>query len=537
MKPDHLPSVGVVGSGAMGRGIAQLFAQAGCSVVLHDANPQALDAAQAHLADTLARLVSRGKLDQARAEATLARVARAESLAEMAGCRVVIEAIVERLAPKQELFRALEAIVAPEAILATNTSSLSVTAIGAACERPARVAGLHFFNPVPLMRVVEVIGGARTDPAVLDELTALVQASGHVAVRAADMPGFIVNHAGRGYGTEALAIVGESVAGFEQIDRILREQVRFETGSGAAGFKLGPFELMDLTGLDVSHPVMESIYGQFYDEPRFRPSAIAAQRAAGGLLGRKTGRGFYEYGDKPGAGAGRSAAAPAPGAAQPSDAAAAGPATAGAAAPAPFARAWVDRARPEAAQAIGALLAAAGVPIDAGERPAPDALIVVAPLGTDASHTAAALGLDARRTVALDTLFPLQPAKRRVLMTTPATDPAWRDAAAAAFGHDGCAVDVIADSCGFVAQRVVAMIVAVACNIAQQGIASPADIDRAVTLGLGYPLGPLEMGDALGAATIEQILRNIERVTGDPRYRPGLWLSRRAVLGLSLRQA
>jgi 3-hydroxybutyryl-CoA dehydrogenase len=193
---------------------------------------------------------------------------------------------VERLDAKQALFAQLEAVVGPHAVLATNTSSLAVTAIGATLRRPERLAGFHFFNPVPLMKVVEVIAGLKTDPAVCESLSHYARQMGHTPVQAQDTPGFIVNHAGRGFGTEALRIVGEGVADFATIDRILRDQV---------GFKLGPFELMDLTALDVSHPVMESIYHQYYEEPRFRPSVITAQRLAGGMLGKKVGEGFYRY--------------------------------------------------------------------------------------------------------------------------------------------------------------------------------------------------------------------------------------------------
>ena len=190
---------------------------------------------------------------------------------DMAGCDVVIEAIVERLDAKQALVRRTrEGGRRRRCILATNTSSLSVTAIAAGCRHPGRVAGLHFFNPVPLMRIVEIIGGARTAPVTVDKLKALVATTSHAGVEVQDTPGFLINHAGRGYTTEALRVVQEGVASFAEVDLIMREQVRFETG----GFRLGPFELLDLTGLDVSQPVMESIYRQFYDEPRFRPSVI-----------------------------------------------------------------------------------------------------------------------------------------------------------------------------------------------------------------------------------------------------------------------
>ena len=180
----------------------------------------------------------------------------------MADCQLVVEAIVERLDVKRDLFAALEGVVAEDCILASNTSSLSITAIAAACKRPQRVAGYHFFNPVALMKVVEVIDGLRSAPEVGDALAELARRMGHTPVRAKDMPGFIVNHAGRGMNTEGLRVAQEAVASFAQVDAIMREQ---------AGFRMGPFELLDLTALDVSHPVMESIYRQFYDEARFRP--------------------------------------------------------------------------------------------------------------------------------------------------------------------------------------------------------------------------------------------------------------------------
>ena len=204
------------------------------------------------------------------------RVTCADSLNALADCELVVEAIIERLEVKSRLFSELEGIVSTDTVLATNTSSLSVTAIAAHLKHRQRFAGFHFFNPVPLMKVVEVIAGLKTDPSVCDALAAYARQMGHTPVRAQDTPGFIVNHAGRGFGTEALRIVSEGVADFATIDRILKDQ---------AGFKLGPFELMDLTALDVSHPVMESVYHQYYEEPRYRPSVITAQRLAGGVLG------------------------------------------------------------------------------------------------------------------------------------------------------------------------------------------------------------------------------------------------------------
>ncbi|MEX3944110.1 3-hydroxyacyl-CoA dehydrogenase [Paraburkholderia sp. BR10937] len=501
----NIETIGIVGTGAMGRGIAQIAAQAGLAVRLYDTNPQAVAAARDYLADTFAKLAAKGKLDEPAAKAALKCVSGAHTLDELAVCDLVIEAIVENLEAKRTLFRELETVVGERCLLVSNTSSLSITAIAAACSDPSRVAGYHFFNPVPLMKVVEVIDGLRSDPAVGDALVALARRMGHTPVRAKDMPGFIVNHAGRGMNTEGLRVAGEGVASFVEIDRIMREQ---------AGFRLGPFELLDLTALDVSHPVMESIYHQFYEEPRFTPSPITGVRLAGGLVGRKAGEGFYRYVD------GKQQVPDEP------------------AAPTALpARVWVSRRNAAARDAVLALAAQARVPVDEGDTPAADALIVVAPLGLDATTAALDEQLDASRVVAIDTLFPLDAAKRRTLMTTPATTREARDAGHALFAADGVPVTVIRDSTGFVAQRIVATIVNIGCDIAQKQIATPRDIDLAVTLGLGYPRGPLALGDALGARTILAILRNIHTVLGDPRYRPSPWLARRAQLGLSLTQA
>ncbi|OXC73369.1 3-hydroxyacyl-CoA dehydrogenase [Caballeronia sordidicola] len=500
----EIRTLGIVGSGAMGRGIAQIAALGGLNVRLYDTNQQAITAALEYLADTLNKLAAKGKLNEADAHAALARIHAAGAIGDLADCDVVVEAIVEKLDVKRELFRELEGVVGEHCILASNTSSLSITAIAAGCAKPQRVVGLHFFNPVALMKVVEVIDGLRGDPAAGDALMALGRQMGHTAVRAKDMPGFIVNHAGRGMNTEGLRIASEGVASFADIDRIMREQ---------AGFRLGPFELLDLTALDVSHPVMESIYHQFYEEPRFTPSPITGTRLAGGLIGRKVGEGFYKYVD--------------------------GKQQTPEETPAPTTlprRVWVSRASAHAREEVFRLIAKmeTAVTIDTGGTPAPDSLIIVTPLGHDATTAAVAEKLDASRTVAIDTLFPLADAARRTIMTTPATTAEFRDAAHALFAFDGVPVTVIRDSTGFVAQRVVATIVNIGCDIAQQRIASPADIDLAVTLGLGYPRGPLALGDALGASTILMILRNMQAVLGDPRYRPSPWLARRAQLGLSL---
>lgn len=491
---------GVVGCGAMGRGIAQVAAQAGSPVRLFDAREGAAGEAKAFIGGALEKLVAKGKLGAEDARAAAGRLSVCGALAELSGCDVVVEAIVEDLEAKRSLLRALEPIVGDRCILASNTSSLSVTALAAGLARPGRVAGFHFFNPVPVMKVVEVVAGLLTEPDAVDRLAAFAARMGHTAVRAKDTPGFLVNHAGRGFGTEGLRILSEGVTGVEDLDRILRD---------TAGFKLGPCELMDLTGLDVSHPVMESVYRQFYDEPRFRPQPLTRQMLAAGLLGRKAGRGFYTYSD--------GAAVRSPEPAAPSSR----PASV-----------WVSRARPDLGSRIAELVGELGPWLDEGREPAAESLCIVTPVGEDATTLAARERLDASRTVAVDALFDLD--RRRVVMATPATTAASREAARGLFAADGVPVSLIRDSPGLVTQRVVATIVNIACDIAQQRIAAPADIDRAVVLGLGYPHGPLAWGDRLGPATVLAILENLMSATGDPRYRPSPWLRRRAALGLSL---
>jgi 3-hydroxyacyl-CoA dehydrogenase len=381
------------------------------------------------------------------------------------------------------------------------------------------------------------------------------------------------------------------------VDRILREQVNFE----GQGFRLGPFELLDLTGLDVSHTVMESIYHQYYQEPRFRPSVITAQRKSAGLFGRKASAGFYTYVDgrkielawpnlEPSSEVGiqlppfnRSVQA-APESASgcmpeltPESAPESQPDREAGSAPGmdPFAataeepglsglRVWIAPLPPGHPDSVLAellhYLAEAGVSVSAaggleprhaatpaadaappsiGGSPPSDALILMCPLGEDASAMAARLGLDATRAIALDALFAFgwKRCKLRSLMATVATTVRMQQAACRLFSLDGASVALLSDSPGFVTQRILAMIVAIACDMAQQAVGSPQDIDDAVRIGLGYPTGPLSMGDALGPARIHAVLKAMHACTGDPRYRPSVWLRRRADLHLALRVA
>jgi 3-hydroxybutyryl-CoA dehydrogenase len=494
--------VAIIGAGAMGRGIAQIAAQAGSQVWLYDTQAEAIAKARDAVFQQWDKLQEKGRLTAEAVADYKTRLLGASSLQDLAACELVVEAIVEKLDIKKSLFSDLEKVLLPTAVLVTNTSSLSVTAIAAALQRPSQFAGYHFFNPVPLMKVVEVIAGLKTDAAVCQRLSDFARQMGHTPVQAQDTPGFIVNHAGRGYSTEALRIVSEGIADFATIDRILRDQV---------GFKLGPFELFDLTALDVSHHVIEAIYHQYYEEPRYRPNVITAQRLAGGVVGKKVGEGFYKYVD--------------------------GVAQVPAEPPVPVVDnippVWVS---PRAARRMELLqlLKDLGAKVETGASPSPEALTIVAPLGFDITTVAVVERLDPARTVGIDMLVNDAATKRRVLATNPATRTDMRDAAHALFARDGKAVSVIRDSGGFVTQRVVASIVNIASDICQQRICTPQDLETAVTLGLAYPLGPLAMGNRFGPDSILEVLFNMQTVYGDMRYRPSPWLRRRGAIGLSL---
>src|SRR5688572_25055599 len=362
----------------MGRGIAQVLAQCGVRTLVFDSQPGAAQKARASIGQSLGKLAEKGRMAETDVDKTLRRLEIVESVEGLAPSHLVVEAIVEDLSAKRQLFSALEKVVKADCILASNTSSLSVTAMAAACERPGRVAGYHFFNPVPVMKIVEVVDGTLTEPWAGEALSALARRFGHTPVRCKDTPGFVVNHAGRAFVPEALRILSEGIADFATIDRILVE---------AAGFRLGPFGLMDLVGLDVAHAVMKSMYQQYYEEPKYRPSFLAEPRVAAGLLGRKTKRGWYEY--------------------------AADGTTVKLSEPA------VPNPKPDAVWAVPELKE---LLIELGARPelkpTPDAVCFVAPLGADVTTSALELGLDPERTVALDPLFGFS--KRRTLMKSPA---------------------------------------------------------------------------------------------------------------------
>jgi 3-hydroxybutyryl-CoA dehydrogenase len=492
--PDYL--LGIAGAGAMGQGIAQVAAAGGIEVRLLDSRPGAAEASIETIRGRLARLVEKGRMTGDAAQAAGACLTVAQDVAAFAGCDAVVEAIFEDLEAKRALFRAVEAAVRPDCVIASNTSSIPIASIARACEARGRIAGLHFFNPVPLMKLVEVITGPETDPPVAEVLAALGTRMGRVPVTVKDAPGFLVNMGGRAFTTEGLRIAHDTIATPAQIDAIMRD---------CRHFRMGPFELMDLTGIDVNYPVSQIVYDGYMQDPRIKTSPNHKALFDAGRFGRKTGAGWFRYDAK-----GQVVDPPSPD--HVTDAAPS---------------AHVALAEPD--ESLAAFCAEIGLKTGPDDGTSP---ILAAPVGEDATQTALRTGADFRRLVALDLLC--DTTKRVTVMTAPGADLAARGAVAAAIAKSGRKVTAIKDSPGFVAQRISAMIANLGCYMAEIGLASPADIDTAMKLGLNYPLGPLELAEDIGAARTWQILAQLQAITGEDRYRPTTWLARRAALGLPI---
>ncbi len=489
-----LHTIGVVGAGAMGAGIAQVGLSAGLNVILFDLDQAALPRAREQIRGHIARMVEKGRAEPGVLDQLDQRLQLAAQLTAMAPAQVVIEAIVERLEPKRELFAELEGIVEADALLATNTSSLPVSAIARNCQRRERVCGMHFFNPVPLMQLVEVIGTADTSEATFAAALALAERIGKTAVRVRDVPGFLVNLLGRAYVTEALHARQENVASEALIDEIMRE---------AAGFRMGPFELMDLTGIDVNFPATSFIYQGFQHDPRIKTTFLHESLYNAGRFGRKSGQGFHRYG----------AAAPAP-EQVPADADTAGAALSVFAAEAASGFAQLER---DGLAFVGESEADA---------------ILISPRGEDAASACVRLGLHPERVVAVDCLGI---DKRFITLMAPLGGCGVIELVATALRSLGYRVAVIRDSPGFIAPRLLAMVANLGCEVAQIGVAeSPEAIDLAMKLAQNYPRGPLEWAAHLGPQNVLETLQELQAVTGSDRYRPSLWLRRRAQLQLPI---
>ncbi|MHA6730217.1 3-hydroxyacyl-CoA dehydrogenase [Devosia sp. A369] len=460
--------IAVVGAGTMGSGIAQLAAAAGHEVLVYDALDGAAARGKTRIAAALARRVATGKMQQSDCDALLGRLTVADDASQLAGAALVIEAIVEDLDVKRRVFAALEEVVSPDAILATNTSSVSITAIARDLKHPDRLVGMHFFNPATVMKLVEVISGLGTSPAVAEVVFATAQAWGKAAVHAKSTPGFIVNRVARPYYAEALRLCEEQVADPATIDALLTD---------GAGFRMGPFALMDLIGHDVNYAVTRSVYDAYFQEPRFRPSNLQLELVNAGRLGRKSGQGFYDYRD--------------------------------------------DAAKPRPRSETSPRDAATLSQFVPGVRAIVDGVLLMPTDGRTALMLAAQ---EQGPVIVYDLIDPAGPGTRVGFAASPDVSQAALDSFVATLAAQGTKATRLPDWPGLVAMRVIAMLANEAYEAVMQGVASHADVDAAMRYGVNYPKGPIQWAGEIGLVRILQVLDAIHHLTGDPRYRASLAL-------------
>jgi len=492
---DPASAVGVVGAGTMGAGIAQVAAVAGHNVRIHDAAAGSADRAVDAIRARLSGLAAKGRLPPDAAERAAHRAAAVDSISDLAGCGLVVEAAVEDLAVKRDLFAELEKTCGERAILTTNTSSLSVTEIADGLAHPDRVAGLHFFNPAPVLPLVEVVSGAATSARVLDTLAETARAWGKTPVRCASTPGFIVNRVARPYYAEAFRLIAKGVTDPATLDALFRE---------AGGFRMGPCELTDLIGQDVNAAVTRSMWEAFGHDPRFERSALQESLVAGGRLGCKSGLGFYDSGARP------------------------EPAVAS---PAPRPKRLVTSGAGDPLDALVRRLAAAGVqgqttldlrPVRI--RPADDVVLQL----TD-GRSAAEVAADGRDTAVLvDLALDFETATRVAVSAPDGASPAAVEAAVGCLQAAGLAVTLLPDTPGLVVARTVAMLIAFGADAVDAGVATADDVDTAIRLGVNYPRGPIEWGDALGWRWVAGVLDALAAAEDPQRYRVSAGLRDRA---------
>jgi 3-hydroxybutyryl-CoA dehydrogenase len=500
-------TVAVIGAGAMGSGITQVAALAGHPVRLFDTRLRAAEKARAAIGDVLMAQAAKGRIDGAAAEAAVSRIAPVHALGDCVSARLVVEAIVEDLAEKRALLRELEKIVSASTILASNTSSLSITALAAGLRFPGRVVGMHFFNPVPLMQLVEVVSGLATDDAVAACVAATATAWGKAAVRATSTPGFIVNRCARPFYGEALRLLAEQAADVPTIDALLRE---------AGGFRMGAFELMDLIGNDVNFAVTRTVWEACYHDPRYAPSVIQEERVRAGYLGRKSGRGFYDYAE---------------GTARPS------PATLGV------------QSAPKRVVAYGELGIAepllrrfdqAGIAVEraSAHDAFPDGAIAVGDgmlaLSDGRTATARAAAAGVKRLVLFDLALDYARTLRLGIARADSCSLSTQDAVAGALHAAGIAATPLDDVAGLVVLRIVAALANEAADAVTQGIASARDIDTAMQKGVNYPRGPLHWADEIGVSRVRDVLANLSAHYGEDRYRLSPLIARRHAVGAPL---
>ena len=490
--------IAVVGTGAMGAGIAQVAAQAGHPVKLLDNRPGAAQKAVEGIRAQFAKMAEKGKLTAEAAQAAGARLIPVEQLADLADAGLITEAIVENLEAKQKLYADLEGIVGPDCIFGTNTSSISVTAIGAALKRPERLAGLHFFNPAPLMALVEIVSGLATDRAIAETLFATAAAWGKTPVHAKSTPGFIVNRVARPYYAEALRLAQEGGADYATIDAVMRE---------AGGFRMGPFELMDMIGHDVNFAVTNSVWRAFYNDQRFLPSLLQQELVDAGFLGKKNGRGFYDYRE---------------GAVRPEAQTEATQAPAGMTTifgESTAAEALADRLQFHSLSFKRAPESDAPkeVPLGDGRIAEIGRAVIYVTDGRTATQRAAESGI--ANTVLIDLALNYDKATRLAIAAAAQCEPDAVNSAIGLLQAAGFAVSRLADLPGLAVMRTVAMLANEAADAVNQGVCSPAAADSAMRLGVNYPQGPLAWADQVGVAAIRTVLANLGASYGEDRYR------------------
>ncbi|WP_327132841.1 3-hydroxyacyl-CoA dehydrogenase [Streptomyces sp. NBC_01343] len=481
-------TVAVVGAGTMGQGIAQVALLAGHRVLIYDINASLAAGGVGIVQDRVDRMAAKGRLDRADAEDAIGRIEAASALADLAGAALVIEAVVEDATVKRALFETLEEVVSPDALLATNTSSLSVTELAAGLAHPGRFLGLHFFNPAPLLPLVEVVSGFATDPAAAERAYRTVLGWGKTPVRCADTPGFIVNRIARPFYAEAFAVYEEQGADPATIDAVLRE---------CGGFKMGPFQLTDLIGQDVNEAVTRSVWESFFRSPKFTPSLAQRRLVQSGRLGRKSGHGWFPYGP---------------------DAEAAAPQTAG------------PEEAPEKVTVVGdlgpaaglvELLEEAGIAVTSTEHGGPyiqlpgEGQLVLADGKTS---------IEFADVVYFDLALDYRGATRIALSAGEDTSERTLAEAVGLFQKLGKKVSVIGDVPGMIVARTVAMLIDLTADAVARGAATAEDIDTAMRLGVNYPLGPSEWHERLGRDWAYDLLHHLDERCPGGRYAPSLAL-------------
>ncbi len=461
-------TVAVIGGGTMGAGIVEVAASAGHPVRLYDISAEAITRAIDGIRQRLESRVSRGKLSAEQAQALLSRITPATELSQLADAQLVIEAASERLEIKQALFSQLAEICSASTLLTSNTSSISITAIAAGIKHPERVAGLHFFNPAPVMKLVEVVSGLATSAEVVEQLCACVSRWGKQAVRCRSTPGFIVNRVARPYYAEAWRALEEQVASAEVIDAALRD---------GGGFPMGPLALTDLIGQDVNFAVTCSVFNAFWQDRRFLPSLLQQELAIAGRLGKKSGHGVYR---------------------------------------------WPVETQPELAEPTLAADAAAQVAISDNVTKL-DGVLLLETCGETA------LTLSVRHGCPV-VVYDHSAGDTVVLAASATNSPAETDKAIYYFQQQGKKVLRIADYPGLLVWRTVAMLANEALDAVQKGVACAEDIDTAMRLGVNYPRGPLAWGESLGWGRVLRLLENLQQHYGEERYRPSALLRQKALL-------